>query len=80
VFERCFHVTIRKLARELARAQLLRTARSDVEKVIMMTDLGDHVADPSDHDHPIRAIAIRRLLFKRISRIASPSRGARHPR
>ena len=28
----------------------------------MMTDLGDHVADPGDHDHPIRAITIRRFL------------------
>jgi hypothetical protein len=31
-------------------------------KVIMMTDLGDHVADLADHDHPIRAITIRRYM------------------
>jgi hypothetical protein len=27
-----------------------------------MADLGDHVADPGDHDRPIRAITIRRCM------------------
>jgi hypothetical protein len=39
-----------------------------------MADLGDHVADPGDHDRPIRAITIRRCMHpdSRLGRFVQP--------